>query len=778
MRLARRRLVAAAVVSALAATSCGQLSHLPRLTAADLRFHPAQSSKIFASDGSLITTLHGAENRTVVPMRRIPRYLRDAVVAIEDRRFYQHGGVDVHAILRALIADVTSGRIEEGGSTITQQYVKNEIIAPNGRAPDTLQRKIDEAALAQQLELRLTKRQILHRYLNTIYFGEGAYGVQAAAKTYFGKGVGHLTLPEAAMIAGTIQSPSDYDPYVHPRRAKHRRNVVLRKMHQQGYIGAARARHARKAPLHLRRAPVSDRYPAPYFVDYVMRLIEYDPRFHFLGTGWKQRERRLYQGGLRIYTTVDLRDQAEAEQAVGSILRYPSDPHGALVSIDPNTGYIKAMVGGRDYFAKRSQDPYAKLNLATVAEPDLGPHGGPAPGSGRQAGSSFKPFALATAIEHGIPLSKTYKAEPCMDFQGVNAGGTWHVCNYEGEAFSHPITLLEATVMSVNVVYAQLILDLGAAAVVRTAREMGIRTHLLAVPSAVLGSNPVNALDMASAYGAFATDGVHHPPVAITKITTADGKVLYRDRSKARQVLPPPVAYLTTTALEQVVQRGTGVNAQIGRPEAGKTGTAEEWRDAWFVGYTPDLVTSVWVGYPQGEISMQPSCYGVSACRPTPIQVQGGSWPAQIWAAYMSRALAGTPPTPFRVPAGSFLTVVIDSRTGCLATDATPARAREKITVPVGSVPQQCAAPSPSPTPSPTASPAPTSAQGVRVPNVFGLPEQKARHMLEGAGFTVSETTRFSRSFPPGHVIAQSPAAASVAPRGSTVTITISTRKR
>ncbi|MEA2486732.1 MAG: penicillin-binding protein, partial [Actinomycetota bacterium] len=441
-----------------------------------------------------------------------------------------------------------------------------------------------------------------------------------------------------------------------------------------------------------------------------------------------------------------------------------------------NSGYVKAMVGGRDWFAPAKKDPYSKLNLATLAEPDLGRIQDPnrknhylyqAPGSGRQAGSSFKPFALAAAIKQGIPLSERFKAASCMDFAGANAGGNWHVCNYEGESFaSGMLSLLEATVFSVNVVYAQLILKVGPQAVVDVAREMGINTPLLAVPSAVLGANPVNALDMASAYGTLAAGGMHHPPVAITKIVDANGKVVYKDNSQSTQAIDPAVAFITTSALEQVVQRGTGTAANIGRPEAGKTGTAQEYRDAWFIGYTPDLVTSVWMGYPQGEIEMKPSCVGsLSPCIPTRTitsgGIVGGSFPAEIWAAYMIPALSGVPADSFTQPAVGLVTVTIDTRTGCLAGKFTPAQYRASGTFQRGTEPtKSCRVPG----------------DRQSIPDVFGFPKNDAEQILTNAGFVVQENEAPSSTYPPGRVIAQSPQGGTKAPAGTTVTITISTK--
>ncbi|MEA2446695.1 MAG: penicillin-binding protein, partial [Actinomycetota bacterium] len=367
-------LVALLVVVSMTA-SCAQLTSqlddLPTLSDADLRFRLAQSSKIFDSEGQLITTLHKTENRTIISLKRMPKYVRQAVIAIEDERFYQHKGVDVRAIARAILANVASGKIEEGGSTITQQYVKNVIIAPGEIAEKTFERKIIEAALSRQLEKKLSKNEILERYLNPVYFGEGAYGVQAAANTYFGKSAADLSLPEAAMLAGIIRIPEQYDPYKNPKVARQRRDLVLRQMAKLGYIDDDKATKAQSKKVRLDEVTVADEYPAPYFIDYVQRLVTYDPRFKAVGETVAARTKRLFQGGLKIYTTVDLDTQAAAEQAVDSVLS-DGDPYASMVAIEPDTGYVRAMVGGRDWFAPPKEDPYAKLNLAILAEPGLG----------------------------------------------------------------------------------------------------------------------------------------------------------------------------------------------------------------------------------------------------------------------------------------------------------------------------------------------------------------------------------------------------------------------
>jgi penicillin-binding protein 1A len=766
------------LVAALLVTGCAQISDqlddLPTLKNDDLQFKLAESSKIYDADGDLITTLHKRENRTIIPLERVPKHVRQAVIAIEDERFYQHKGVDLRAIVRALLTNVTSGEIREGGSTITQQYVKNVIIAPGETAAKTLRRKIVEAALSRQLEKELSKNDILERYLNTVYFGEGAYGIQAAANTYFGKNAFDLTLPESAMLAGVIRLPEEYDPYKRPKAARTRRNVVLAKMAELEYIDDEKAESASRKKIRLEKVDIKDEYPAPYFIDYVQRLITYDPRFEVVGKTVAQRTKRLFQGGLKIYTTVDLDMQEAAEAAVRSQLQNESGPHGSLVAVEPDTGHVKAMVGGRDWFASPKEDPFAKVNLAIQAEPGLGrvdvgdESENRAPGTGRQAGSAFKPFALAAAIQDGMPLSKTFAAPSTMTFPNADAGGDWQVQNYEGASFGGKISVLEATVNSVNVVYAQMILETGPQAVVDIAEDMGINTELLAVPSAALGTNPVNPLGMASAFGTFATNGEHNPPVAITKIidTTKGRKVIYEDESESTQAIEPSIAYLTTTALQDVMERGTGVYARIGRPAAGKTGTAQEYRDAWFAGYTPDLAAAVWVGYPEGEIAMRTSCAGVSyACRPTEsltsLGVTGGSYPARIWGAFMSRALAGTPASSFSVPNIGLVNVTIDTRTGCLASRATPDEFVATATFPKGTAPKKACR---------------TPKQGVKVPEVLGFPVEEAVALLKRSGFSAEVELEETRQYPPGVVIGQQPAAGRRAKRGATVLLLVSER--
>jgi penicillin-binding protein 1A len=774
------RILSLCLLALVVSSACAQLDELPTLTRADLKAPLlAQTSKIFDEDGNLIRTLHGVENRTVIPLKKIPKRVQRAVVAIEDERFYQHDGVDIQAILRAALTNAASGEIQEGGSTITQQYVKNVIISPGEMADKTFERKINEAVLSRQLEEKLSKKEILERYLNTVYFGSGAYGIQAAARTFFHKPAERLKLGEAALLAGLIRSPDTYNPYMNKDSALERRNLVLDKMAELGWASEAGVLAAKNKGLGVKPRKDRTEYPAPYFVDYVQRLIKFDERFKDIGDSAKERERALFTGGLRIHTTVDLETQAAADEAVNyylhpdcdkSVLTNPGalrpvcyGPHGSIVAIEPESGEIKAMSGGMDFFAEEKEDPFAKLNLAIQYEPGLGrvqDCGATkweirAPGCGRQAGSAYKPFALVAALEDGIPLSKTYTARDCMTFPSYD---NWEVCNYEEASYGEK-TVLEATAASINTVYAQIAVDAGFQEVVDTAEEMGITIEQDAFASSVLGTNSVNPLNMASAYGTLAAQGQHTPPVAITKITDSSGKVLYEDETKSETVIPASVAAVATDALESVITSGTGTNAGLadGRPVAGKTGTAQEYRDAWFGGYTPDLVAAVWVGHPEGQVSMSSEYAGGP--------VFGGSFPALIWSRFMTSALAGVPHTPFPEPEG-LITVEIDTEpppgapeNGCLAGPFTPEEDREYAEFIPGTEPTTTCR---------------ESGEEVTVPDVYlWQSADEAASVLEEAGFNVSRNAESSDDYPPGTVLDQEPDGGDSAPYGSTVTLTV-----
>ena len=518
----------------------------------------------------------------------------------------------MRGILRAARENVEAGEIAQGGSTITQQYVKLTLLDPT----QTVNRKAREAVLAWRLEQTYSKEEILERYLNAIYLGRGAYGVGTAAQEYFGKPVGQLSAAEGALIAGMIRAPSATDPYAEPAPVLARRNVVLQRMAELGYLAPDALAAAIAEPLQLAPPrPDTERYPAGHFVEAVKQWILGDPRF---GAADEDRRNLLFRGGLRITTTLDPTLQAAAEQAVSGTL--PGDgahPDGALVTIEPSTGKVKAMVGGRDYFGP---SPYAKVNLAM--------------GDGRQAGSTFKPFVLAAALADGIPLTRTYGAPAELEIPLGDGVAPWKVQNYGG-ARAGNVSLTEATVWSYNTAYARLMMDLGPAKAVDMAGRLGVRTTLQAVPAAVLGTENVTVLDMADAYATFANRGVHVTPSLVTSITRADGSVLYQAAPETAPALDPAVADQVTWVLRQVIGRGTGTAAGLGRAAAGKTGTAEGYRDAWFVGYTPDLATAVWVGYAEGQTPMVPPT--------TPIAVTGGSWPAQIWQPVHGAGRSATP---------------------------------------------------------------------------------------------------------------------------------------
>ena len=652
----------------------------------------AETSRIYAADGALVTSLHGGENREVVPLSRIPKTLQDAVVAIEDERFWSHPGVDLRAVARAAAANTAEGKVVEGGSTITQQYVKNELLD----SAKTAQRKLREASLAYQLEDRASKGRILELYLNSIYLGNGAYGVEAAARQYFGVPVEQLTLPQSALLAGIIYAPSEADPYDRPDVATRRRALVLEKMARLGLADGSAAEAASLEPLRLRTKPTSERYPAPYFVERVKRFVLDDPRF---GSTPKARRDLLFAGGLKIHTTLDLKRQAQAEDAVNRVLSEPArDPEAALVALEPNTGYVRALVGGRGFFDGGAQ---AKFDLATQGA--------------RPAGSAFKPFVLAAALQQGIPLGRVYDAPRRTTIAVNRSASVWQVENYEGSGGGR-MPLLDATVHSINTVYAQLILEVGPSRAVDLAARMGITTPLEPYPSAVLGTNDVRPLDMAAAYGTLANRGVAVTPAFVTKVVARDGSVIYQHRHAERRALDEGVADAEVEVLRQVVDRGTGVAARIGRPAAGKTGTGQEWRDAWFVGFTPDLATAVWVGFADAQRSMVPPA--------TRTRVTGGSWPARVWQLFMSSALASTPVSEF--PNAPEVTASLDE----------------------------------------------APLQGVA--DVVGMPVEKAELTLSRDGFRVQRRGVPNRDYPPGYVVDQSPAAGESAPGGSVVVVDVS----
>ena len=586
----------------------------------------AQRSRVLDAHGNLLTYLYREENRQVVPLVDMPAVLVDTVLKVEDDGFWQHKGVDVQSIGRAFLTNVEAGDIRQGGSTITQQLVKNALLDPE----QNIGRKVREAMLAMRLETRMTKKEILERYLNTVYLGNGTYGVQAAAELYFGVDAKDLDRAKAAFLAGLIRNPVGYDPFVHPDEARERRDLVAEVLTAKGSIGVAEAKAITDTPIPSTPFQLVPK-PKDYFVQEVVSSLLDDRR---LGETQSERYTALFRGGLTIKTTFDPAMQWQATAAVSKVL---PDTRGrftaAVVSVEPGTGAVRAMVGGPGFET-------AKYNIATQ-------------GIGRQPGSSFKPFVLAAALESGIsPKSKINGSAPC---RLPNEGGTpdpWEVDNYEGSR-GGVMDIITATKKSMNCAYARLALIVGIDRVARTAQRLGITTPLPEVPSMALGSLEVRPIDMAAAFASFANDGVHAKPYFVDEIVDRDGKVLFHEKPVTRRAVSIETARLVNDILSGVITSGTGTRARFpdGRPAAGKTGTTSDYADAWFVGYTPQLSTAVWMGSPSGTADKMNNLGG--------IRVTGGSYPARIWQAFMGPALAELDPIDFvppdEVPKGEYL---------------------------------------------------------------------------------------------------------------------------
>jgi penicillin-binding protein 1A len=561
---------------------------------------------VYAADGSLLGTVPTGRNREPVALWRMSRWLPRASVAIEDRRFWSHGALDYTAIARAALADLHAGRIVQGGSTITQQLVRDRYL---GHRPITLPRKLQEACLAVELARRWSKRRILNTYLNLVFYGHHAYGAQAAAWTYFSRPARRLSLAQAALLAGLPQAPSLDDPFRHPRAALARRNEVLTALRRAGAISAGRYRTVAARPLGLRPGHRYREARFPTFFDYALREL-----LHREGTTLAR------HGGLRVTTTLDPRLQHLADRAIAGWLYRASDPAAALVAIDPRDGAIRAMT------APNPDLRGGRFNLATQSH--------------RQAGSAFKVFTLTAAIERGIPLSSVWHRPASLTIPSrrcLNASGRWVVHNFADES-TGTMTLRDAIAHSVNTIFAQVVMRVGPARVVAVAHRMGIRSPLKPVCSITLGPEGVSPLEMTDSFATLAAGGVRHLPTALA-----------RPRPRAERALPPWVAAQVTRALTGVIRSGTGRAADPGRPAAGKTGTAEDFKDAWFCGYVSQLAACVWIGYPQAEIPMH-NLDGFA-------QVVGGSVPARIWHDFMVGALAGriaaNPPGSTLAPAGS-----------------------------------------------------------------------------------------------------------------------------
>ncbi|HWE82150.1 MAG TPA: transglycosylase domain-containing protein [Gaiellaceae bacterium] len=570
---------------------------------------------VYAADGSLLGSIPAVRNRSPVKLDRISAWLPKATVAVEDKRFYEHGGVDYVGIARALWADVSAGKVVEGGSTISQQLVRNMYV---GREK-TFGRKIKEACLAIKLSDKWSKSKILATYLNTVYYGNHAYGVEAAAQTYFSRHARNLNLAQAALIAGLPQAPSDYDPLHNPRGALIRRAEVLKAMLVDHAITRKEYRWAERQPLRLKPGAIYTSIKQPYFFSYVIDELE-----SVYGAD------TVREGGLRVYTTIEPKLQVEANSAIRETLGERDDPAAAIVSVEPGTGAIRAMT------AVIPGNSRNQFNLAAQ--------------SARQAGSTFKAFVLAAAIEKGIdPDSTYYESAPFTCTTGpwcaadYAAGKPWEVTTFD-HTYAGSISITNATLRSDNTVYAQLTLDVGPATVWRMAHRLGVHMtpdHPFA--SIGLGSLAVSPLDMAAAYATFASGGIYAKPTAIRKVVLPNGKVDKTwSKPQTKRVLSQGVAWKVNQVLGENAQYGTGAGSGDGvHPNAGKTGTTSNFTDAWFDGYTRDFSTVVWMGYPKGEIPML-DVHGET--------VSGATFPVPIWHLYMASAEKGKPVRQFLTP--------------------------------------------------------------------------------------------------------------------------------
>ena len=717
---AYRPLAVLLVAVALVGGACANTHELP-----PVEFPPnAAPSRILDAQGRLITTI-ADENRESIELSEIPVRMQQAIVAIEDASYWTHNGVDIKAIARAADANAEAGEVSQGGSTITQQYVKNALLDDER----TISRKVEEAALAMALERAYSKEVILEQYLNTIYFGSGAYGVQAAALDFFGVPASRLTLAQAALLAGVVQSPTRWDPRRNPNDSTNRRNIVLGRMEEEGYISPEQQSAAAAEPLGVideQAGNTQARYPAAHFVEEVKKWLLRGS--DAIGSNQQERYNNLLRGGLTITTTIDLDLQAKAESSITEVLPdqgvNPRMPDAALTAIDPATGHIRAMVGGRDFWGGHS---YAKLNLAE--------------GSGRSTGSAFKPIVLATALSNGVGLDKVFDSPSGRTFYPDNSE-PWSVKGGGGLGAGN---MAECTVVSSNTCYAAIVLDdeVGPEDSAEMARNLGISsTEIGSAPAMVLGAYNATVRDMASVYATFANGGVHVPPVYVTKIERPDGTVLYEHEHSQTKVLEPEVSRDVNSILPGVISGGTGERAAIDWPAGGKTGSAQNNTDAWFTGFTHQLATAVWVGFSEPRVGSDGQARLVSMSgRNTPITVYGGTYPARIWAAFMSAAMDGLPPEPLVAPLPP-------------PTTTTTSPSRPDILDPVEAPIER--------------------RRSARVPDVSQMIERNARSTLDRAGFRVKVAiVDLGEEVAPGRTVVQAPSAGATAPSGSTVWIEV-----
>jgi penicillin-binding protein 1A len=617
-------------------------------------------SKFYDSQGNLLYVMQTNGFRTPVTLSQIPKNAINAVLDVEDHTFYQHGPIDLKSIGRALSADVSGGTILEGGSTITQQLVKNTILTPQR----TLSRKIQEAIDAYRIEGQFTKNEILQKYLNTVYFGDGAYGIGAAAKTYFNESVSQLTTAQASLLAILIEDPTGNDPFLNAGNALARRNIALDQMVQYGDLTQAQANKDKLEPLPKVSYRPSISAPSAFVQEAIQRILT-EPKYSVLGGNQNQRLQALQNDGLQIYTTLNSNYESEAQATVKKVVPNTNGKYtAALVSMDPNTGAVEALVSGNPTHG------FGGYDVATGTG-----------GTGRQAGSSFKPIVLAALLQQGYsPNDIIDGTGPCQFVIPGVKPSPYIVHNAEpGYGL---MTITKATADSVNCAYVRLGVNLGDQNIVNMAHIMGVTSYLTPAPSLAIGSEDITPLEMAEVYSVLADNGIRHTPYFTSKIVGSNGNTLVQTVSKGVRVLSAQNVEVEDQVMQAVVQYGTGTAAALpGREVAGKTGTTDNFTDGWFNGFTPQLETAVWMGDPAGSVPM----FDVGG-----IPVYGGTYPARIWHDYMSQALSGQPvltfpqPNPALIPPGRFI-VPIDSP-GSITTPPNSA-ATTTTTTPSGSAP-------------------------------------------------------------------------------------------
>ena len=596
----------------------------------------AYPSRFYDAQGKMLYVMQTNGYRVPVTLSQIPQNVVNAVLDVEDHTFYQHGPIDLKSIARAFSADVSGGQILEGGSTITQQLVKNTVLSPQR----TIARKIQEAVDSYRIEGQLTKSQILEKYLNTVYFGDGAYGIGAAAKTYFNLSVGQLTTAQAALLAILIEDPSGNDPFLHPQNALARRNTALDQMVQYNDLAQSQANLDKLEPLPTVSYRPSTTAPSAFVQEVINRILT-EPKYSALGNTQSQRLQALNSDGFDIYTTLNSKYQSEAEAAVKKIVPNTNGKYtAALVSMDPTNGAVEALVSGNP------SKGFGGYDVATGRG-----------GTGRQAGSSFKAIVLAALLQQGYSPNDIIDGTGPCQFVIPNVHPSPYIV-HNAEPGYGLMTITKATADSVNCAYVRLGVNMGDQNIVNMARIMGVTSPLIAVPSLAIGSEDVTPLEMAGVYSILANGGIRHNPYFVSKVVDLQGKTVLQTQTKGTRVLSAQNVAVENQVLQDVVQYGTGTAAAIpGREVAGKTGTTDNFTDGWFNGFTPQLETAVWMGDPAGSVPM----FDVGG-----IPVYGGTYPAEIWHAYMSQALAGLPaltfpqPNSALIPQGKFI-VPIDS---------------------------------------------------------------------------------------------------------------------